>query len=87
MTPIRFRGYEKVLGAPANWDEVAPADRRCLGLPVAVDTRPPMALYSVWRLSFREWLRVLLGAKVVLHVVGGTHPVVALNIARVKEQK
>lgn len=76
MSPFADWNYDYVLGAPTGWD--ARRHGPCDGLPI---TRHDGVQYSYWRPSWREWLGLLLGARIQLAVVGESHPVVAMDIA------
>ena len=76
MQPIRFDGYQKILGAPVGWD--AERHGECHGLPVLVEDA---TCISHWRPSFGERLRLLFGASGVLGVHSGqTQPPVWLAV-------
>lgn len=83
MTPIKFKGFEKILGAPADWDEKKHRGP-CLGLPVLVHDG---SVISVWKLTWRERLAILFGRKLVVHVVSGrTQPPIGFTVMKIKEQ-
>lgn len=77
MRPRLFTGFQRILGAPANWD----AERfgSCEGLPVVRDDD---AWISVWQPSWRERWAILTGADVMLEVVSAGHPPVAIRTTR-----
>jgi len=76
MTPVKFDGYDVVLGAPPDWDEVQHGP--CIGLPVM---RGPETCTSVWKPTIAERLRILFGGNIQLTVAaGGTQPPVALGV-------
>lgn len=76
MKPIMFRGATGILGAPKNWDDETYG--RCIGLPVHFS--PPHDYQSVWRPTFLERLKLLIGWNVCLAVHGDAHPPVALEL-------
>lgn len=81
MKPMFFTGYQRVLGAPPDWDEHRRG--RCDGLPICVDDD---AFVSVWKLSWRERWAILTGANVMLEVATMRgHPPVALRTTRSPE--
>ena len=78
MEPVRFKGYETILGAPQNWDENAYGP--CAGLPIA---RAYDTCISVWRPTWRERLKFLFGANIILRVASGrTQPPVSLDVRK-----
>lgn len=83
MKPIHHKHTNKILGAPAGWD--AQRDGPCEGLPIChVGTETPIN-HSYWKLSLRERLSLLVGAKVHLSVIGNGHPPVALGTQWISE--
>lgn len=78
MTPIRHPQTTRTLGAPADWDEGLHGP--CVGLPI---TDSGGVMYSYWRPTWPDRLRVLVGSPVRLSVVGKTHPPVMLDTERV----
>lgn len=82
MRPMKFTGYEVVLGAPKGWDDTAFGP--CDGLPIRRDERG--SCISVWKLTWRERLAIFLGANIMLDVHSGpTQPPVALRTTRSPE--
>jgi len=78
MTPIKFDGYQKVLGAPKDWDATRGP---CQGLPVVAHEG---VVYSVWKLTLREKLSLLFNRKVRLAVVSGkSQPPVWLDVIKI----
>ncbi|KKB81024.1 hypothetical protein VW35_02315 [Devosia soli] len=72
-------GANANLGAPIGWD----AEREgteVLGLPCI---RHEKGFVSQWRPSAEELERLMNGAPIWLHVLGGGHPPVAVTIAPV----
>lgn len=80
MEPQRFKGYERVLAAPSNWDDSGYGP--CKGLPVQFDSG---IIYSSWKPSFRERLRVLFGTPIRLSVFSHAMPPVAIEVRTVNE--
>lgn len=81
MTPMRFDGFTKILGAPTQWneDKYGPCD----GLPVACNDS---LCVSVWKLTWGERFRILFGENIQLQVCSGqTQPPVALHVTNVRE--
>lgn len=76
MKPIKFYGYDGVLGAPESWDE--DAHRPCIGLPVK---RQDGKCISCWKPTWRERIAMLFGRPIWLHVASGqTQPPVAVEV-------
>lgn len=81
MQPIRFEGYESILGAPVGWNEAEQGP--CEGLPII---RMDGACVSVWKPTLVERLRIMFGENIQLHVVSGvTQPPVALLTTNLRE--
>jgi hypothetical protein len=76
MNPINH-GATRILGAPKEWD--AEKHGTCVGLPI-IDAHGQM--YSYWRPTMMERLRVAIGVPVRLSVVGKSHPPVAISVTR-----
>ncbi len=78
MKPLNFRQANKVLGAPQNWDSAAKGE--CVGLPIINDPEHG-EMTSVWGLSLRKRLMVLMGKNIALTVHGQGHPPVRVAVA------
>lgn len=79
MKPVKFAEFQKILGAPKTWNEAV--DGPCEGLPVAVHAG---VVYSVWRPTLLERLKLMSGAKVRMAVYSGTtQPPVWLDVIRI----
>jgi hypothetical protein len=74
MTPIAIENATHVLGKPQSWDEEIMG--KCEGLSVV---KADGVLYSYWRASWRERIRVLFTGKVRLCVASASHPPVMLD--------
>jgi hypothetical protein len=74
MEPVRTKNTTRVLGAPRGWDEEK--NGTCGGLPI---TDGAGVMFSEWRPSWRERLRIAFGGRVRLAVFGGGHPPVAVD--------
>ncbi len=73
MRPIGFANANRMMAKPAGWDEhQRPIHGECLGLPTLFVGG---VHYSIWQPTRWQRLRLLLGWKVVLSVVGGQPPV------------
>jgi hypothetical protein len=76
MDIVTFEGYERVLGAPPDWDEATHGP--CQGLPVG---RIGGAWVSVWRPTSEEYARLCAGGDICLHVFSNGHPAVGLSVS------
>ncbi len=84
MKPIRFPGFDIVLGAPKDWNEARLGP--CAGLPVR-RTRNGLC-QSVWKPTLRERLRFLFGGKIILSVHSGrSQPPVSLAVGFIPEAR
>ncbi len=73
MYPVSKEHTTRTLGKPDGWD----AKRGpCIGLPV---TDAEGIMYSYWKPTIIERLRILFGRQVRLAVVGSAHPPVAVD--------
>lgn len=75
MKPVRTATTNTVLGAPRDWD--AAQHGECEGLPIAVNDN---VMFSYWRPSPTEVLRILRGQPIRLGVFGSGHPPVSLDM-------
>lgn len=74
MTPFRHPTTNTTLEAPDDWD--VEANGECIGLPI---TQSGSTMFSFWRPTWRERLRLLFGGHIRLGVVGRGHPPVSLD--------
>lgn len=74
MRPTKNNMTNAVLGAPAGWDEQA--NGKCVGLPIS---QAHGTMFSYWRPTFAERLRILFGGHVRLGVFGNSHPPVSVD--------
>lgn len=82
MTPIRFDGFQNILGQPANWD--TKKHGACGGLPVHYDGT---TFFSCWRPSWKQRLKIFFGGAIFLWVFGDGHPPVMLDAGHIKKAK
>lgn len=81
MIPGRIENATRYLGAPKGWEP--DRDGHCAHLAildVPADSEFPAMMQSVWEPTPDELARIAAGAKVVLVVVGSSHPPVALSV-------
>lgn len=74
MEAVRHPSNTSSLAAPDGWDEQA--DGECLDLPI---TDAGGTMFSFWRPSMAERLRILFGGHIRLGVFGRAHPPVSLD--------
>lgn len=74
MKAIHFKGQTNVLGKPLDWDDSK--DGTCGSLPVL---KFEGVIYSYWKPTLLERIKVLLGYKVRLAVAGAYMPPVELT--------
>lgn len=74
MTPVAREHTTRTLGAPPDWDEAI--DGPCKTLPV---TDCVGVMYSYWKPSPKERLRIFRGGLVRLGVAGRVHPPVSID--------
>jgi hypothetical protein len=74
VRPVRTDTTTAVLGAPRDWD--ASVHGECEGLPIAVNDN---VMFSYWRPSPVEVLRILRGKPIRLGVFGTGHPPVSID--------
>lgn len=78
MRFVQHPSNNKVLGAPAGWDQSA---IECGALPVTVSEhngQPTMVSY--WEPDDADRAAIAKGAKIRLWVIGGLHPPVAIDV-------
>lgn len=80
MQPTSFIGQTHVLGKPRGWDEKTQG--KCEGLPVVITDD---GIYSRWKLSFIDRIKVLFGTPITLVVNSGSMPPVALQVTEPME--
>jgi hypothetical protein len=73
MMPVEKSHTNMRLGKPRNWDE---SRGECEVLPV---TSLEGVLYSYWKATWIDRLRILIGRHVKLSVVGNSHPPVWID--------
>jgi len=78
MRFIQHPSNNKVLGAPAGWDQ---KDLPCGALPVTVtDENGTPAMVSFWKPDADELAALNAGHSVHLWVLGSVHPVVSMEV-------
>jgi hypothetical protein len=75
MKPEAWHGQNCVLGAPQAWDVHARGE--CGGLPVYMGEGE---IISCWAPTWRECVRLLLGQRVWMTIVGRSQPPVSLHV-------
>ena len=77
MTPVEFKGQNKVYTKPKNWDE---KDGDCGDLPVfeGQDTLGHRVIVSAWKPSEEDLKALNEGKPLYLQIVGVAQPPVAL---------
>lgn len=78
MDRTQHPSNNSVLGAPKGWDQ---GELPCSALPItrtSFEGQP--AMLSYWRPDAAELAALNKGGLVVLHVIGGMHPPVALGV-------
>lgn len=78
MHPLNFKEANRIMNKPVDWDEATMGP--CVGLPVLYDA-DHFQITSLWGLSLKERLLVLIGRPVVLTIIGLAQPPVSLGIA------
>lgn len=79
MIPSKISNPNTVLGAPVDWDHEAYGE--CVDLPVRIkETTAGVGLVSAWMPTDEERAAIATGAPVLLTVLGGGHPPVALDV-------
>jgi len=74
MKAVRNNLTNTVLGAPDGWDEIA--DGECVDLPIA---QAHGVMFSYWRPTLLDRLRVAFGGHIRLGVFGERHPPVSID--------
>lgn len=75
MKPILFKGFHTILNAPPDWNEKEYGP--CEGLPIM---RAHDCLYSCWKPSLWERVKLIFGQPITLIVASRVHPPVSLNV-------
>lgn len=76
MKPIFFKGFQESLGAPPNWNAAEYGE--CEILPIR---REYGCIYSCWKPSFRERLKLIFGQPITMIVaMPQTQPPISLNV-------
>ncbi len=73
MTPIRMPHTNRILIAPKNWDI---SKGECKELPIS-DYEG--VIYSYWKPTLKERVKILLGYKIRLCVASSIHPPVHID--------
>lgn len=81
MEPIQFDNQDRILPSPQNWDEQQHGI--CRGLPVMFAHG---CIYSCWKLSIIERLKVLVGMPITLVVASKSMPPVRFEIGEPNDQ-
>jgi hypothetical protein len=83
MDIVEIAGATRHLGAPKDWDPAR--DGECGSLPIRDEPFAPGVnrMVSEWRPSPEEIELLAQGAPLQLHIIGTTHPVVALGVGSV----
>lgn len=74
VNSIRHGNTTATLAAPDGWDEHE--DGECLGLPIV---EAHGCMFSYWRPSLAERLKIALGGHIRLAVFGRQHPPVSID--------
>lgn len=77
MKPIKTDMTTKVLGAPRDWDSTKHGE--CVGLPVV---EAHGYLYSYWKPSLLQRLKLAVGIPIRLCVASSAHPPVSLEVTK-----
>ena len=76
MRPIKFEGFNAILGAPPGWD--VDEDGVCEGLPVC---RKNGHVYSCWKPSLTERIALIFGKPITLIIANAvTQPPVHIQV-------
>lgn len=79
MIPARIEGCTRALGAPKGWTPETTG--ACRGLPIRDEVNGDMlCMISAWEPLPDELAAIAAGAKIMLRVVGTSHPPVALYV-------
>lgn len=80
MNFVRHPTNNHALGAPGGWDHAA---EPCGVLPVTVvpNAAAGVELVSYWKPTVDELIELNSGGFVTLHVLGSSHPVVAMGVS------
>lgn len=76
MKAIKNKYTNKMLGAPSGWDEKAHGP--CAGLPVCATDDP--YVYSWWKPTLIERLKMAIGCPVQICIVGNSQPPIAVSV-------
>ena len=83
MDPVLFKGHDRVLGAPAAWDQT---DTACAPLAIKhTEVNGLPSLTSYWRPTLEELALLGAGAHVKFTLVGRGMPPVMIEIERCEE--
>jgi len=75
MQPVKFDGYETILGAPTDWKQ---HEIKCVALPIM---RQDGACISLWSFSWKERWQILMGRRLWVWVYGGiTQPPIGFAV-------
>lgn len=79
MIVARIAGCTAVLGAPSGWTPESSGP--CCGLPIRVERHGDLpCMVSAWEPTPEELAALNAGAKVMLRVVGSSHPPVMIYV-------
>lgn len=82
MIPARIENCTVVLGAPPGWTPETSGP--CVGLPIRREMNGDMpCMVSAWEPTPAELAAIAAGAKIMLRIIGASHPPVALYVGEV----